>query len=103
MRTFTFFHAGGASAKNLVSGVVEGELAFLDQHHDGSGRELFADGSGLVDRFGFDRDLELDVREAVALRFDDLAVTDDQQGEAGDLALLHFGLDVLVDGVGGLG
>lgn len=78
--------------------VVEGEFVFFDKHHDGSGNELFADGAGLEDGFGFDGDVEFDVAETVALGEKDFAAGIDADLEAGDVLAGHFGGDVTVDG-----
>jgi hypothetical protein len=43
------------------------DLAVFDQHHHGRGRKLFSHRTGLKDGLRLDRDLVLDISEAVAL------------------------------------
>ena len=63
---------------------------------------MFAYRSGLENGFGFYGNLQLDIREAVALLADGLSIAGYEKSEAGDVLFLHFGLDELVDGIGTL-
>ena len=47
-----------------------------------------------------DGHIVFEIGKAVTFHFDDLAVADDNESEAGDLTLLHLYLDVVIDWVG---
>ena len=64
---------GGSVGEVLGDAVVERDFAFFDEHHDGGGDELLADGAGLKEGLRLDGDIELDVGEAVPLCKQDLA------------------------------
>jgi hypothetical protein len=57
----------------LRHAVLRIDLAFFHQHHDGGGRELFPDGTRLKYSLRLHRHIQLHIREAIALRLEDLA------------------------------
>ena len=64
------------------------------------GGEHFADGGRLKHGVGGYGDLVFDIRQPVALLFDDFAVAVDAQCYAGDFLAGKLGLGEVVDGVG---
>jgi hypothetical protein len=75
-----FFQAAGASGKYLVSG-SSSETLPSSKHHDRGGGELLPIRSGLKKIVsGFTGHLQFDIRQAVALLLDGLAVANDEQG-----------------------
>src|SRR5437867_8724019 len=77
--------------------IINADLALFDQQHDPRGKKLFADRTYLVNGVWLGGYVQLDVRQAVAFRLDDLAVLDGGEGDARDMLLLHLGLDVFVN------
>ena len=79
--------------------VIETDLPRFDQHHDGRGGKLLAHGTGLEHRLGFDRHLQLDVRETKALGADDFPISRHQQRDAWYVLSCHLRLHILCDRV----
>ena len=77
--------------------VIKAQLAILHQHHDALGSELFADGRPLINGALGGGDVVLEVREAVARGFLKLAVADDGERNARDLALFELAVEVAID------
>src|SRR5262249_26592264 len=70
--------------------VIERELVLLDQHHDGRGYELFADGPRLKNRLRADRGRQFDVRQTVSLGEENVSALVDADGDAGNVLPGHF-------------
>ena len=83
--------------------MVEADFAVFHEQHHGGGGEHFADGGRLKHGVGGHGDLVFDIRQPVALLFDDFAVAVDADGDAGDFLPLTLGLGEVVDRVGGGG
>jgi len=84
----------------LVDVVVDGELSLLLKQQDGRGGELLGHGGDVEDGFRSDGDVVIEVRHAVAVLVDDLAVFVDAEGAAGRVGPIPF-LKDFVD-LGGL-
>lgn len=102
MREHIFYEdglpTGGRVGKIFCDAVVEADFAFFDEHHDGGGDELLADGARLKQRIWFNGCVEFKVGEAVAFGEEDLGAMINADFSARDPFLGHFGGDVVVDG-----
>lgn len=78
--------------------VVEADFALFNEHHDGGGDELLAHRAGLKKCFGFYRDVQLHVSEAIAFGEKDLTAVVNADLRAGDALLGHLSVHILVDG-----
>src|SRR4051812_47253364 len=83
--------------KELRNAVVEPELAFFYEQHDRRGGELLRERANLVDRRFRCRNFEFRVGETVALRLDQLAVTDDGDGQAWNVQRADLRFEVAID------
>src|SRR2546427_13012496 len=81
-------------------GIVELDLTLLDEQHDGRRGELLGHRRQLEHGVRRHRHVVLEVRVPIAARLQELALADDRQGRARDVAPLHLDLDVIVDRVG---
>ena len=81
-------------------GLVKADFAVFHEEHHGGGGEHFADGGRLKHGVGGYGDLVFDIRQPVALLFDDFAVAVDAECDAGDFLAGKLGLGEVVDGVG---
>ena len=82
--------------------IVEGEPAIFGEQEDRGGGELLADGAQLENGLRLHGNVELDICEAVALRFHGPPVADYGEGQAGDVLFAELRCDVGIDVVGGL-
>jgi hypothetical protein len=80
--------------------IVETHSPVLRQEQNRGGKELLAHRPDLEHGLRRDRDLMLEIGQAVALGLDGPATADHGQGEAGDVAPFHLGGDVAVDRIG---
>src|ERR1043166_1952108 len=71
--------------KIFCDAVIQVQLVFFDQHHDGSCRELLRHRSDLIARLGGRRAVKLKISEAVTTSLYNLTVADDPEREAGDV------------------
>src|SRR5215469_2890910 len=88
----------GSIGEILGYAVVERELTFLHQHHDGRGNKLLAHRSGLEEGLRLDRHAQLHIGLAVALGQKNLPSAVDAQSKSRDLLPRHLSSDERVDG-----
>src|SRR4029453_15456012 len=86
----------GGSFEKLADLVIECDLAFLNKQQYSGGKKLLADRAYFVDGLWPGGNVELNIRQSVALHLYDLAILDYSNGNAGDMLLLHLGFDVVV-------
>jgi hypothetical protein len=77
--------------------IFEADFPLFHQHHDVGCGKLLSHRPGLKHCFRLDRNLQLDVGEAVALGQDHLVILNNEQGNTGNFAFLHYALHVVVD------
>ncbi len=80
-------------------GLVQVDLALLDQRHDRGRDKLLGDGADFEDRIGRDGHLEFQVGETVTLQFHHASVLHDGKRQAWYLLSPHLQRDVVVDRV----
>jgi hypothetical protein len=91
--------ARGRIGEELGQRIRKGEPAVLHlQHHRGRG-ELLPQRSRLEHRLGRDCDVVLEIRDAVALRFQYLPVLNHRDADARQVLALHLFIDEPVDPV----
>src|ERR1700691_638017 len=78
-------------ARNFV---VKRELAIFRQHENRGRRELLPDGTQLENGVRRDRNVQLDIGKAVALRFYEAAVADNSKRQARNVLLANLRSDV---------
>jgi hypothetical protein len=81
----------------LRHGLVETDLALLDELHSGRRGELLRDRGELEDGVWSDGGLEFDTRETVPRELDDLTALDDRQSQARDLPARDLRANVIID------
>src|SRR4029453_1088441 len=93
----------GRSFEKLADLVIECNLAFLNKHQYSGGKKLLADRTYFVDGLGPGGNVEINIRQSVALPLYDLPKLYYSNGNAGDVLLPHLGFDVVVYLVGAHG
>ena len=83
-----------------MDGLVERDLAFLDQHHEGDTRDRLGHRIDAENRIVLDRNLAFEVGKALHRRMDDLAAAVDQklgprEAAGVDVALLQMIFDAV--------
>src|SRR6185437_16586752 len=83
--------------------IVQAQTALFREHHDGSGSELLADRSRLVDGAVARQGPELDVGIAVAATEQHAVAPENRQRETGNVLSGELGANIAFDGIDGSG
>src|SRR5262245_52061814 len=86
--------------KILRNRILYFDFALFRRQHHGSCRELFRDGSKLKYRIRLYRHIMFEVCKTITFHLDDLAATNDNEGQTRNLALVHLKLNVIIYLVG---
>src|SRR5688500_12250788 len=90
----------GCVVKEAIDLVVEAEFAFINEHENKRGGELFGDRADLEYRVDSRWGLQFDVGQTAGSGLCNFAVSNDRENEARDSPLIHLRFDVVVDLVG---